>query len=115
LLSSLSIAHFSEAFLETTVETREGTRLANVNYAAPEQRQRDAKVDGRADIFALGLRLNELFTGKIPLGPGSPKIASAAPEYAYLDAVVDQMIQHFLDKRPSDIATVRSMINRSRV
>ena len=44
-----------------------GAFVGSVRYAAPEQfRSRDGGVDGRADLYALGLTLYELATGKHP-------------------------------------------------
>ena len=44
-----------------------GAFVGSVRYAAPEQfRSRDGAVDGRADLYALGLMLYELATGKHP-------------------------------------------------
>ena len=42
---------------------RDGARLANFQYAAPEQRERGETVDQRADIYALGLILNTPSSG----------------------------------------------------
>ncbi len=40
--------------------------------------QRVTKVDNKADIYALGLMFNEMFTGQIPLGAGYKTIASVS-------------------------------------
>ncbi len=48
----------------------------------------DLIVARRADIYALGLILNEMFTSEIPQGTSYMTIASVAPEFAYLDRVV---------------------------
>ena len=70
LLADFGIAHFAEDELFTAVETKDNDRLANFRYAAPEQKIPGADVDHRADIFALGLILNEMFTGEVPEGTG---------------------------------------------
>ncbi|MBV8891179.1 MAG: serine/threonine protein kinase [Bryobacterales bacterium] len=94
VIADFGIAHFEEDVLLTAVETQDRERLANFVYAAPEQRERGKTVDLRADIFALGLIFNELFTGTVALGVDHPTIAQAAPKYGYLDEIVSRMLKH---------------------
>lgn len=68
VLSDLGIAHIETHYPGATVETVASDRLANFQYAAPEQRVKGGKCDQRADIYAYGLILNELFTGTAPQG-----------------------------------------------
>ena len=53
LVTDFGIAQFKEEDLYTAVETKETDRLANFQYAAPEQRIRGGKVDHRAVILLL--------------------------------------------------------------
>lgn len=107
LIADLGAAHFEEDQLQTFVETKPNSRLANFEYAAPEQREMGQSVTHRADIYALGLILNKLFTGRTPLGEGYPKIGEFSPEHSYLDDVVSQMIHHSPEKRPETIEKVK--------
>ena len=66
VLADFGIARFTEEELYTAVETKAQDRLANFLYAAPEQRVRGKNVDNRADIYAIGLILNEMFTHEVP-------------------------------------------------
>lgn len=110
VVADFGIAHFGEELLHTAVETRDDAKLANFAYAAPEQKQRGTKIDQRADIFALGLMLNELFTGEIPHGKSHKTIASVAPQFAYLDELVDQMLHQTPSSRPETIAVVKQQL-----
>ena len=47
------------------VETRDGVVMGTFNYMAPEQ-ARGGEVDGRADLFALGVLLYEMLAGQPP-------------------------------------------------
>lgn len=92
VIADFGIAHFSEEELVTIVETRKADRLANFQYAAPEQRTVGTVVSGEADIFAVGIILNEMFTKKIIGGVKYLKIEDVNKDYAYLDDVIELMI-----------------------
>lgn len=110
LLADFGIAHFEEEALYTSVETQPNARLANFQYAAPEQRARGVTVDHRADIYALGLILNELFTGQVPHGTEYQTIGSVAPAYAYLDEMVSEMIRQASADRPASIEAIKNAL-----
>lgn len=107
VLSDFGIAHFEVEEIYTAVETKAAARMANFLYSAPEQRVRGAKVDHRADIFSLGLILNELFTGEVPQGSGFKRVGSDHVEFSYVDDLVDAMIQQNPQKRPQSIEDIK--------
>ena len=53
--------------------TGEGVAIGTLAYMAPEQ-LRCEPLDGRADLFSLGLVLYELLTGKRPFARGTPAV-----------------------------------------
>jgi serine/threonine protein kinase len=112
VVADFGIAHFEEEELFTAVETKDQERLANFTYAAPEQGIRGQAVDHRADIFALGLALNEMFTRVASAAPGHPTIVSVAPNYGYLDQLAEQMIRHSPVDRPQSIRSVKEELLR---
>ncbi len=81
--------------------------MANFQYAAPEQRITGKTIDHKADIFALGLILNEMFTGEILQGTGYRTIRSVSPDFAYLDDIVDGMVRQLPEERPSSIQLIK--------
>ena len=89
VIADFGIAHFCEEEIIATVETKKAERLANFQYAAPEQREKGAIVDGRADVYAAGLILNEMFTGKLVAGGNYKKIGEVDEKYDYLDKVFE--------------------------
>lgn len=101
IICDFGIAHFAEDDLITAVETKAVDRLANFQYAAPEQKIKGGakKVDGRADVYAAGLILNEMFTGEIPQSNGYKKINEVNPEYGFLDDFFDKLYQQNADNR----------------
>lgn len=107
VVANFGIAHFEEDELLTAVETKNQERLANFVYCAPEQRIRGQRVDSKADVYALGLILNEMFTGSVPQGTSFRRVSQDAANYAYLDGLIDLMLRHDANDRPS-IADVKS-------
>lgn len=107
VVADFGIAHFEEEEIYTAVETKAAARMANFLYSAPEQRVRGAPVDLRADIFSLGLILNELFTGEVPQGSGFKRVSDSHDAYGYIDELVDSMIQQNPKNRPPTIEAIK--------
>ena len=59
------LADFGVARISTSTMTQTGTTVGTLNYMSPEQ-VKGQTVDSRSDIFALGVILYELLTGKKP-------------------------------------------------
>ena len=111
VVADFGIASFMEAEMATAVETRDAERLANFKYAAPEQLERPAPGDKRSDIFALGLILNEVFTGKVARGTDYRRIGEVVPEFAYLDPLVEAMTRQDPTKRIGTVGQVKDDIS----
>lgn len=110
VIADFGIAHFEEDELYTAVETKDSARLASFQYAAPEQRSRGTEPDQRADIYALGLILNEMFTGEVPSGTGYKTVAKVAPEYEYLDSMVEEMMRQSPKDRIDSIEKIKNQL-----
>jgi serine/threonine protein kinase len=107
-VADFGIAHFEEDQLHTPVDTLPAERLANFEYAAPEQRRQGVRVDFQADIFSLGLILAELFTGVVPHGIGAAKVSDISPSFGYLDDLIEKMRQQDPARRPSSIREIKN-------
>jgi serine/threonine protein kinase len=113
-IADFGTARFTEGLLVTTVETAPAQRLANFQYAAPEQRVSGQTVGVPADIYALGLMLNELFTTAVPAGTEYRQIGHVAKEHDFLDAIVARMIRQAPGDRPATVADVKGLIQHQR-
>lgn len=92
--------------------TADGTMLGTPSYMAPEQLRAGMAVDHRADIYALGVILYEMLSGKRPFGPMSTsqlivEIATGAPEPLSrhrpdLPAELDAAVMKALARDPGD-------------
>ncbi|MCA9058094.1 MAG: serine/threonine protein kinase [Planctomycetaceae bacterium] len=101
-LGHVALADFGLARLaiDSNVEislTQTRQAMGTLNYMAPEQWENPRAVDHRADIYALGVLLYELLTGKVPRGRFSP-----ASALADVPTTVDDVIHQALQVEPSD-------------
>ncbi len=111
-IADFGTASFTEDMLATTIETGPTQRLANFQYAAPEQRAPGKEALATADIFALGLMLNEMFTGTVPQGTEYRQISQVTEDHGFLDAIVTTMLRQAPTERPPSIAEVKMLIQR---
>ncbi len=108
----IKITDFGVAKLLDTTQTRSGVVLGTPNYMSPEQLY-GAKIDGRSDLFSLGVVLYELLTGIRPFQaknisellrihethvPPAPSTLRADVPPA-VDVIVARALQRDLDER----------------
>jgi len=73
--------------------TGTGSALGTPHYMAPEQLEKPAQVDHRADIYSLGVVFYEMLTGELPIGRFAPPSRKTP-----LDERVDQIVLRALEK-----------------
>jgi len=113
-IADFGIARFTEDVLATLVKTAPGQRLASFQYAAPEQRTLGQAVGVPADLYALGLILNEMFTKAVPQGTEYQLISGVSKEFSFLDQIVAKMLRQLPQERPGSVAEVKGLIQRYR-
>src|SRR5262249_45603809 len=92
-LADFGIAKLANESGVSTSLTATGHALGTAAYMAPEQVEKPATVDHRADIYSLGVVLYEMLTGELPLG------RFAAPsEKSPVDRGVDEVVLRALEK-----------------
>ena len=107
------LADFGLAYVQSSTMTQVGTVLGTPKYLSPEQ-VLGQPVDGRADIFGLGVVLFEMLTRKTPFERPHMTVASLlqnivtepAPSAVALNreipAAFDSILARALAKRPED-------------
>lgn len=113
IITDFGIAHFSEDDLITQIETKLGSKMANFQYASPEQREKNSNITRKADIYALGLIFNEMFTKKVIFGSSYKKIADMDENYKFLDHIIEKMTQQDPNNRYKDIEEIEFNITAS--
>ncbi len=104
-----SVTDFGVACITDAVKTKSGMILGTPAFMSPEQLAGE-RVDGRTDIYSLGVTLYQLLTGELPFQADSIsslmyKIANEPPERvtarrAELPACVGEVIVKALEKDP---------------
>jgi serine/threonine protein kinase len=99
----VKVADFGLAKLTTNTQnsglTQTGMAMGTPDYVAPETLMFGSDVDGRADLYAVGVMLYQMLTGDIPRGMfkmPSQKFQSIDPRF---DDIVRRALEHDRDER----------------
>lgn len=80
--------------------------VGTAHYQAPEQRTNPLQIDKRADLYAVGVILYQLLTGKLPVGQYAPasRLAEGVPRK--MDSIIQRCLKQ-RSERYSDAEALR--------
>ena len=98
------------AFADATERKRESGRVFGTpHYVSPEQASGEAEIDGRADLFGLGVVMFEALTGNVPFSASTITkllvkiIRDDAPrvrDFIDIESSIDQLVSELLARAP---------------
>lgn len=100
-LADFGIARIAAAGSQLTAS---GSLVGTPTYMSPEQVYGNKELDGRSDIYALGVILYQMLTGEIPFDADTPA--------RMMMAHVMNPVPHLIDKRP-DLAPCDLVISKA--
>jgi serine/threonine-protein kinase len=120
------LAKLTSGDAATARETRSGMIMGTPYYMAPEQCEGRSEIDGRADVYALGVILFEMLTGSVPFSgessgeilvkhvtmrpPAARALVPGLPEA--LDGILDQALaKDPVERFPSMEAFRRALLD----
>jgi eukaryotic-like serine/threonine-protein kinase len=92
-----------QATITQSAMTQEGAIMGTIDYMSPEQ-AKGAPVDGRSDIFSLGVILQEMITGRHPFSRPTPVetlssvLKDQAPPFTVKPKALNPLLHHVLKK-----------------
>jgi serine/threonine-protein kinase len=102
MVSDFGIARAIESGTQLTIT---GTAVGTPTYMSPEQAVGEKEVDGRSDIYSLGVVAYQMLTGRVPF--------AAANSMALLMKHVSERPQAIADLRPEVPKALREAIERA--
>ena len=126
-LGAVHIADFGLAKILSSEAalTKTGATMGTVPYMAPEQFEGKREIDPRTDVFALGMILWRLLTGRLPVDPDDMRAVLqlysgqyALPAISTLNSDVPKQVDEILKRslsiepvdRPADASELLSLL-----
>jgi formylglycine-generating enzyme required for sulfatase activity/serine/threonine protein kinase len=106
----VKVADFGLAKIEVPGQhglTKTGTAMGTPDFVAPEALITGTHIDGRADLYSVGVMLYQMLTGEVPRGswkPATQRVAGIDPRF---DAIVLKAMQQDREERYQSSSELR--------
>jgi hypothetical protein len=97
-----------------TAVTATSVVMGTPHYMSPEQLKDSSKVDGRADVYSMGVMLYEVITGNVPMGVPKPTSQLRNEIPAIIDDIVARCLEPEADDRYQTIIDLRDELRHAR-
>jgi serine/threonine protein kinase len=87
--------------------TKTGYAMGTPDFVAPEALMLGTQIDGRADIYALGVMLYQMLTGQIPRGAWEPASVITPGTDIRFDHIITKSMQYDRERRYQSSAELR--------
>ena len=87
--------------------TKTGMAMGTPDYVAPEALMLGAEVDGRADLYAVGVMLYQMLTGQIPRGAWQPASVLTPGADRRFDQIITKAMQYDRESRYQSSGEIR--------
>jgi len=109
-IADFGIAKIVGAEQDVSITETQGA-IGTPHYMAPEQMEKPATVDHRADIFSLGVVFYEMLTGELPLGKFAPPSSRKVEVDVRLDDVVLRALEKDPERRYQQVSQVKTAVD----
>lgn len=112
VLADFGISWFDPEIYERLVHTKKGDRMANFDFSAPEQFEKENLPHPTMDLFALGQIITWYITGGVARGNRTP-LTSIDSSYSIIEPAVSMMLNRESEFRPQSIEEVYKLIEEN--
>lgn len=106
ILTDFGIASYDPEKFKLKAETRRGERLANFDFSAPEQTEKNVSPNKNMDIYSMAQICQWYVTGKIHRGTNRESLQKYLPNCDVIDTIIKRCLANNPNERPQTIKEI---------